>query len=130
MDSRTVAGAAAALAGVVSIGLAIWGAPFRIADVGMAELPVGPLTIVYFLAGLLAILALPMTSRNPAIARIMLAAGGVILIGGVLILAGWHRITWTALVPGVVMLLATPFLSRRPPYASEAEPRGSGTPNQ
>jgi hypothetical protein len=130
MDSRTVAGAAAALAGVVSIGLAIWGAPFRIADVGMAEIPIGPLSAVYFIAGLLAILSLPVTSRNTGIARAMLGGAGVILLGGVLILAGWHRIAWTALVPGAVMLLATPFLTRRPPYAGEAEPDAPRAPRQ
>ena len=101
------ADAVAIVAGVVSIGFAIWGIPLRLDD---AADNVGWVWGVYAAAGALALLAVVVAQRSAGPARLLLAFGGLALLI-VPVVVGDAVATWIAnAVIGGAMLVAAPFV--------------------
>lgn len=102
----------ALLAGVISVGLAIWGLPI-LADDATAADPIGSAWGVYAAAGVLAVLAVFVAQRARAAARGLLVFAGVLLLVGLMLLweIGWTtRIT--TLVLGLAMIAASTGLGK------------------
>ena len=113
------ADAVAIVAGVASVGFAMWGIPLRADDVGDG---IAWAWAVYAIAGALAILSVVVAQRTTAPARAMLAVAGLALLVVPFALEGAGTTWITNAVLGAAMLLATPFIG----YLEPDLPPGPG----
>ena len=109
----------AIVAGVVSIGFAIWGVPLRLDDAGEN---VGWVWGVYAAAGVLALLAVVVAQRSAGPARLLLAFGGLALLIAPVAVGGAVT-TWIAnAIVGGAMLVAAPFVGYLAPDLPPGRP--------
>ncbi len=101
----------AILAGVSSIGFALYGAPITTDDAYNA--PIASLWAVFLGAGVLAILGVVMAQRNRGVGRALLAVAGVLVLAGAFLTGGpWVTVRIAQAVLGVVMLAASTQIGR------------------
>ena len=119
----------AIIAGVATFAGAIWGP--LLSTGGMSEVRYKDYVwIMYAVAGGAAIASVFLAQRRPRPARALLALAGLLLLSSLFAFRDFGWRSWlTILVPGLIMLVASPFLGvmPRPEHASgpeEAHPAG------
>ena len=106
-----VADLAAIIAGVVALGVSLWGGPLWAGN--NYDGPLSFLWVLFIVAGVLAIGAVFLAQRSRGPARLMLAAGGVLALLGALIPGGdWPAIRIVQVLLGLVMLGAATSIGR------------------
>ena len=105
----------AIVAAVASFAFAIWGTPIAVGEVAGGDTRnVSLIWLSYGVAGLLAIAGVAVAQRRTGLGRILLAAGGVVLLVGLIGLAHPVGAAWASIIPGILMLGAAPFIGRMP----------------
>ena len=119
VSRRTWADGVAIVAGVIAIGLGIYGAPLVSGDKAQHT---DYAWVTYPAAGVLAILAVVLAHRARGAGRALCALGGLLLLASVALLRPTDATAWlTRIVPALAMLAAAPFLGPMP--APEEEGR-------
>lgn len=103
----------ALVAGIIAIGIALWGVPMRASDARIVE-PIAGAWGFFAGAGGLAVLAVLLTRRARSTARGLLVLAGFVLLMGTLLLweIGWPTRIATVLL-GVAMIVSSMRLGRR-----------------
>ena len=102
----------ALLAGIVSIGLAVWGLPMRVDDAQLTE-PIGGAWGFFAGAGVLALVSVFLAQRARSTARGLLVLAGFVLFVGTVVLweIGWATRIST-LVLGLAMMASSATVGR------------------
>jgi hypothetical protein len=111
--------------GVYSLLFAIY-APQLAVPGARAMFPVAPglWWVLYVIAGPMALLALLVAFRSVTAARLMVAVAGALLLSGVALFPGiGTTVTITLIVPGALLLLASPFVGPMPTPEEEGRRR-------
>ena len=105
----------AIVAAVASFAFAIWGTPIAVGEVAGGDTRnVSLIWLSYGVAGLLAIGGVVVAQRRTGLGRILLAAGGVVLLVGLVGLAHPVGAAWASIIPAVLMLASAPFVGPLP----------------
>jgi hypothetical protein len=83
-------------------------------------------------AGTLAIASVFVALRSALLARVLLGAGAITLLAGLFGFRAWGTLAWgTLIIPGIIMLLAIPFMGPLPTPEQEGQIRKSpGEPGE
>ena len=108
-----IADLGAIIAGVSSLGAALYGAPITAENAQAA--PIGFLWLTFLLAGALAVGAVFLAQRTRGASRVMLAVAGLLVLGATFFQGGaWPLIRIVQIVLGLVMLAASTSIGRMP----------------
>lgn len=113
------------LAGIFVFAFAIWFPPVGEAEqAGEGVRDEGAWWWVHAIGGALAVASLFVTFKSARAAKLMVGAAGLILLGGLLV---FRQLGWVSLVtvglPGVLLLIAAPFVGPMPTPEEEGKRR-------
>ncbi len=101
----------AILAGMTSVGFALYGTPVRFDDAYNA--PIAPVWAVFLAAGVAAVFGVVLAQRSRGAGRALVAAAGVLVLAAAFITQGpWATIRISQAIVGIVLLASSAFVGR------------------
>ena len=105
----------AIVAAVACFAFAIWGTPLAVGeDAGGDTRDIKTIWLSYGLGGALALAGVAVAQERRRQGRLLVGAGGLVLLIGLIGFAQPEGTAWASIIPGVLMLAAAPFVGPLP----------------
>ena len=105
----------AIVAAVACFAFAIWGTPLAVGEVAGGDTRnISLIWLSYGIGGVLALAGVAVAQQRRGQGRILVGAGGVVLLLGLIGFAQPEGAAWASIIPGVLMLAAAPFVGPLP----------------